>query len=244
MNLHAKYALVTGGGIRIGRDLSLALTAAGCNVVIHYNRSADAAEKTKKDVKSFGVKSFTIQADLSEAEPTDLLIPTILEKVPRLDILVNCAGVFPDDDSFRSINPKSWDSIFAINLRAPFFLSRAFEKQIPKTKFGKIINITDAGASHRQADHLAYGLSKQSLKDLTQILAKELAPRITVNGLALGAILPPPGKTDQYLEELAQSRIPLRMAGTPDIVSANMLHFLKQDFITGVTINIDGGEYL
>jgi glucose 1-dehydrogenase len=132
----------------------------------------------------------------------------------------------------------------AVNLRAPFFLSQAFAAQLPPDLEGQIVNITDARVLRAGFDHLAYRLTKSALVSLTQALALELAPRIRVNAVALGAILPPPGEDERYLQELARKDVPLQQPGNAEMVAANVLHLLRQPFLTGVILPIDGGQFL
>ncbi|MEM7802920.1 MAG: SDR family oxidoreductase, partial [Chloroflexota bacterium] len=136
------------------------------------------------------------------------------------------------------------DCIHNINNKSPLILSQAFAKHVGPDRVGKIINVNDARIPKLNIDHLAYRLSKRALWDLTGILALELAPHITVNQVALGAILPPPGKPPAYLEMIAEGRVPLKRSGNPRIVAENVIHLLKQDFLTGATIEIDGGEFV
>jgi glucose 1-dehydrogenase len=130
----------------------------------------------------------------------------------------------------------------SVNLRAPYLLSRAFAVQVPEQ--GKIINILDARIRQPAPDHFVYRLTKSALATMTAQMALALAPKITVNAVALGAILAPPGKDDSYLQNLAEKRVPLKRHGSPDIVAENVLHLLRQDFLTGVVIPVDGGEFL
>lgn len=139
----------------------------------------------------------------------------------------------------------NWDRHFDINLKAPFLLSQAFAKQIPEEdRASKIINITDWRGLRPGTDHVAYTLTKSALLTLTEIMAQALAPRITVNALALGAILPPPGADEGYMDRLAKT-IPMRRTGSPaDAVAAMMMLLEGSEFITGTTVVIDGGEHL
>ncbi|NJN82467.1 MAG: SDR family oxidoreductase, partial [Caldilineaceae bacterium] len=137
-----------------------------------------------------------------------------------------------------------FDRLFAINLRAPFLLSQAFAAQLPQNAKGNIINILDARLNRPLPDHFVYRLAKGGLWQMTQMLALELAPRATVNAVALGAILPPPGQGQEYLDRMAQEQVPLRRAGSARIVTENVLHLLTQDFLTGVIVPIDGGQFL
>lgn len=244
MELNGKTAVVTGGAVRVGRALVLALAEAGCNVFIHYGRSAGPAIQTQEEAQAFGVKAAIHSANLAEAEGALRVMETAVSTFGHIDILINSAAIFPDEDSFTHTDLALWDKLMNINLRAPFLLSRAFSAQLPTDQPGKIINILDARLRRPATDHFVYRFTKGSLWQMTEMLALELAPRITVNGVALGAILPPPGKDASYLDKIAQNRIPLRRAGSAVIVAENVLHLLRQDFLTGVIVPIDGGEFL
>ncbi len=244
MDLEGKTALVTGGAVRVGRALALALAKAGCNIFIHYGRSAGPARQTQSEVMALGVDAHIYSADLADARATQAIMAAATERFGRLDILVNSAAIFPEEDTFRDTDLELWDKLFNINLRAPFILCQDFAAQIPDAGQGKIVNVLDARVRQPAPDHFAYRLTKSALWQMTEMLAHELAPRITVNAVALGAILPPPGADESYLDDIAQTRVPLRRSGSAEIVAENVLHLLGQDFLTGVTIPIDGGEFL
>ena len=243
MNLQGKVAVVTGGAIRVGRAITLALAEAGCHVFIIYGRSAESAEETRALVEELGVKARIFPANLADAQATETVMPTAREWFGQVDVLVNSAAIFRDgalDDTTLDI----WDLQFDVNLRAPYLLSQAFARQVPGDGQGAIVNISDARVFRPAADHFAYRLTKSGLLTMTEILAHDLAPRIRVNALALGAILPPPGQDESYLEKLAQDRVPLKRPGNANIVAQNVVHLLEQDFLTGVIIKVDGGEFL
>jgi len=244
MELKGKVALITGGAIRVGRALTLALAEAGCHVFIHYGRSATPARQTQAEALDFGVEAHIYSADLADAAATQAIMPAAVDQYGRVDVLINSAAIFPEEDRFATVDLALWDKLFAVNLRAPFLLSQAFAAQIPLEGQGKIVNILDARLRQPAPDHFVYRLSKGGLWSMTEMLAHELAPRITVNAVALGAILPPPGADVSYLENLAQTQVPLKRPGSPEMVAENVLHLLRQDFLTGVTIPIDGGQFL
>jgi NAD(P)-dependent dehydrogenase (short-subunit alcohol dehydrogenase family) len=243
MNLQGKVAVVSGGAVRLGRAITLALAASGCHVLIHYGRSEEAARQTRAEAMSSGVDAAVFGADLADAAATQAVIPAALAHFGRVDILVNNAAIFLSG-GIGDTDLATWESQFAVNLRAPFLLCQAFAAQLPPDRQGKIVNVGDARVFRPAAEHLAYRLTKAALLTLTQSLAQELAPRITVNAVALGAILPPPDKDTSYLEQLAHSQVPLRRPGHPDQVVANVLHLLQQEFLTGVILPIDGGQFL
>jgi NAD(P)-dependent dehydrogenase (short-subunit alcohol dehydrogenase family) len=244
MDLKGKTAVITGGAVRIGHALVLALAEAGCHVFIHYGRSAGPAIQTKEDAEVFGVKAAIFSANLAEVAATQRIMETAVSTFGHIDILINNAAIFPEEDTFSTTGPTLWEEIMNINLRAPFLLSQAFAAQLPANAPGKIINILDARLRHPGADHFVYRLAKGGLWHMTEMLALELAPQITVNGVALGAILPPPGQDDSYLDKIAQERVPLKRGGSPKIVGENILHLLHQDFLTGTILPLDGGEFL
>jgi glucose 1-dehydrogenase len=243
MNLENQTAVVTGGAIRIGRAITLALARAGCNVFIHYGRSARPAQETRSEAQALGAQAEIFPADLSDPSDAQRVIPAARQRFGPVHILVNSAAVFQVGDLDRATR-EDWDTEFAINLRAPFLLSQAFARQVPADGEGKIVNIVDARIFRPGADHFAYRLTKSALAAMTVNLALDLAPRITVNAVAPGAILPPPGKDQDGLDRLARSRVPLRRSGTADAVAENVLHLLRQDFLTGQIIRLDGGEFL
>ena len=244
MELEGKVAVITGGAVRVGRALTLALAEAGCDVFIHYGRSAAPAQQTRADAVAFGVEAHIYSANLADAAATQGIIPAAVDRCGQVDVLINSAAIFPEEDTFSTTELPLWDKLFAINLRAPFLLSQAFAAQVPPDGQGKIINILDARLRRPAPDHFVYRLAKGGLWNMTEMLAHELAPRITANAVALGAILPPPGADVTNLENLAQTQVPLKQPGSPEIVAENVLHLLRQDFLTGVVIPIDGGQFL
>lgn len=244
MEIKGKTAVITGGAIRIGRAITLALAESECNVFIHYNRSAAPALETQQAAQALGVRAEIFSADLQEATAVQAIMRAATATFGQVDILINNAAIFPEEDSFTGTDLALWDELFAINLRAPFLLAQAFAAQLPPDRPGCIVNVLDARVQRPYPDHFVYRLSKGGLWQMTEMLAHELAPRITVNGVALGAILPPPGKGPEYLDNLAQERIPLQRPGSPEVVAQNVLHLLRQDFLTGVILPLDGGEFL
>lgn len=244
MELRGKAALVTGGGVRVGRALALALAGAGCDLAVHHNRSAGPAEATRGEAERLGVTACALGADLADPAAPERLVAEAVERLGRLDVLVNSAAVFPDDDSLETTDAGRFDALMAINLRAPYLLCRAFAAARTPGRTGRIVNVLDARVRGVGADHLVYRLTKRALWALTENLALALAPEVTVNAVALGAILPPPGADDSDLERLARERVPLGRPGSPETVADNLLHLLRQDFVTGAVLPLDGGQFL
>ena len=243
MKLPGKVAIVTGGAVRLGKAIALALADAGVNIGLHYGRSAQAAQETVEAIVSLGVGGCAIQADLGEpAHAARRIVERTIARFGHVDILVNSAAIFADG-TLLTTTEDEWDRQFAVNLKAPFFLSQTFAFRRRHGERGHIINIADWRANRPGPDHLAYTLTKSGLVTLTKSLAQELAPDVQVNAIAPGAILPPPGKEQSDLDRLAQ-QIPLRRAGSPADVTEAVRFLLGSDFITGETLCVSGGEHL
>lgn len=235
-------ALITGGAIRIGRAIALRLAEAGFDIVLHYNGSVNEVEQTAKDIMALDRRVKTIRADLSRLQSGRDIIQDAAE-LGALQVLVNSAAIFPENDELDQ-DLGHWDSVMNINLRAPLLLSQAFaDYSSDSTKPAHIVNILDARIKQPAGDHLIYRLSKSGLWHLTESLAKSLAPKVQVNGLALGAIMPPPGASDDHFQRMAQ-HIPLQKTGSPEDIAEAVNYLLGQTFITGAILPIDGGEFL
>ena len=242
MEIKGKVAIVTGGAVRLGQALALALAERGARLVIHYGSSAGPAQEIIAQVKSMGSDALAIQADLCRTVEAQSLIARAAEHFGQLDILVNSAAIFKPGD-WAGTTEANWDEHMAINLKAPFFLSQAFAAHVGRERPAHIVNIADWRATRPTAHYLAYTLTKAALITMTQSLALALAPNIQVNAIAPGAILPPPGQDQAYLDKLAQN-IPARRTGSPDDVAKALLFLLDSDFVTGDVIPVTGGEHL
>jgi pteridine reductase len=236
--LEGKTALVTGAGRRIGREISLALADAGVNIVAHYRRSA-AAEGLRRELTARGVKAWIVEADFEDVGETEGLFPAVLQSSGPIDILVNNASIFLPDTIQEMDLPGLMRNV-QVNAWAPFALSREFAGQ---GRQGKIVNLLDSRIIGFDWAHMAYILSKRMFTALTEMMAVEFAPCITVNGVAPGLILPPPGKDQRYLEELAHT-VPLKRHGDAGDVAEAVLFLLKSDFVTGQVVFVDGGRHL
>lgn len=243
MNLKDKKALVTGGAHRLGKATALELASRGCHICIHYGQSEARAAETCRELEALGVKAEQVQADLSDHATLEQMLAEASEKMGGLDILVNNAAIFPEDDHFTNMNSERWDALMDINLRAPVFLAQAFARQCADRP-GAIINLIDARYNNTDTDHFIYRLGKHALAEATKMLALELAPNIRVNGVAPGAILPPPGKGQDFLERNKSGKVPLATVGSAERIAENVAHLLSQPFLTGVIIPVDGGEFL
>lgn len=243
MDLQGKTALVTGGGVRLGRAFALALAREGVNLAVHYNRSAAPAEETVHLAKGFGVEAIALGADFTDLSAIQSLFPQALNHFDCVDILINNAAIYLKSTGLET-DLETWEKQFRINLQTPFLLIQAFAQQLPKNRPGRVLNIADAQIRKLQPSHFAYRLTKIALVEMTCMYAQELAPNITVNALGLGIMLPLAGKEDLDLQAYAEQNVPLKRTGSPEIAAENALHLIKSDFTTGTFLRVDGGQYL
>lgn len=233
--------MITGAAVRVGRAMAKAVARAGATVIIHYGRSKDESVSLKAEIEAMGATSHLLQADFSQPNQAANLLERALEFGPLYG-LVNNAAVFQKSDLDTS-DLASWQLHLDINLTAPFLLSQAFWKAAKETEEdGRIVNILDWRALRPGADHLPYTISKSGLAALTQSLAVAMAPKVTVNGIAFGAILPPAdgGKTAGILKS-----VPAGRWANLDEVGETLLFLLAgPQYITGEIIYLDGGRHL
>jgi NAD(P)-dependent dehydrogenase (short-subunit alcohol dehydrogenase family) len=240
MTLAGKHILITGSARRIGRALALAVAAQGGAVILHHGSSPIEAEQTRLDIQQAGGSAHILQTDLSNLAQVPALIEQALSYGP-LYALVNNAAIF-EPLSLQDTTLDDWQRNMAINLTAPFLLSQAFAAALPPGQEGRIVNLLDWRALRPGADHFPYTISKAALAALTRSLAVALAPHITVNGLALGAILPPStgGDTEGLLDP-----VPAGRWAELDEVCQSLLFLLDGPaYITGEILHIDGGRHL
>ncbi len=244
MDLKDKVAIITGGAVRIGRAMSLALAERGVKLCVHYGSSQVDANNLANEIQKSGGEIVTVQADFAgdAVAAAKTVIDDALDAFGRLDVLVNSAAIF-EPGTLQTTTAESWDRHLSINLRVPFFLCQEFAVRRSSNKAGHIVNIVDWRAIRPKPGHLAYTISKSGLVTMTKCLAAELAPEIQVNAIAPGAILPPPDEDDAYLERLRE-QIPLRRTGSPDEIVHSLLYLLESDFVTGEILHVTGGEEL
>ncbi len=255
MRLEGAVALVTGGARRLGRALSLGLAEAGCDVFIHYRSSAEAADRTANDVRALGRRAAAALADLSLPEQIDGLFEAFDAAFARLDILVNSAASF-ERTPFEETTVAEWDAAQALNLRAPFLMTQrasARMRAVPERRGsqgeplapGVILNMSDMAAVAAWKGFAAHGVSKAGLLHLTALTARELGAEVRANAIVPGPILPPPGETaeDPAWREKGR-RIPLGRTGDPEYVAHAARFLAENDYVTGATIYVDGGEHL
>jgi len=242
MDPNGKIALVTGAGRRVGRALALALGDAGCRVAVHYGQSEQDANETAALIQSMGSEAITVQADLEDPKQVASLAESVREQLGPIEILINNASIF-DKTNLAETSVDDWNRHLAINLRAPFLLAQAMQAQLGDDAHGKIISLNDWRTA--RPTRFAYGVSKTALSGLTRTLALSMAPNVQANEISLGAILPPSDiPVDRPRDEIKIDLGPADRMGSLNEVADAMMMLVQNDFITGETINVDGGRHV
>ncbi len=236
--------LITGAAKRVGATIAHALHAAGYDLALHYRESrAEMDTLCAKLETARGNSTLALQAELAQIDKLPALIENTIARFGRLDGLVNNASAF-FATSVGNTTPEQWQTLFASNAQAPYFLAQAAAPHL-KNAQGSIVNIVDIYAERPLAGHAVYSMAKAALAMMTRALAKELAPEVRVNGVAPGAILwPESGKPYADQVELV-ARTALKRTGTPEDVATAVLFLLRDaKFTTGEILKIDGGRSL
>jgi NAD(P)-dependent dehydrogenase (short-subunit alcohol dehydrogenase family) len=237
-----RVALVTGGGKRIGRALSLALADAGFAVAVHCHDSGREAEEVAAEIQTRGVASVVLEADLQLENAVSDLVPRAVAALGPLGALVNNASRF-DRDEWDTADRASWDRHMEPNLRAPFRLIQRFAEALPAEAEGVVVNMLDQRVWSLTPHFVSYTVAKAGLWTLTQTMALALAPRIRVNGIGPGPTLPSPRQTGEQFERQCAS-VPLRHGTSPDEIGRALLALLALPSLTGQMLALDGGQHL
>jgi pteridine reductase len=237
-DLQGKTILITGAARRVGRLFALACGRAGADVILHHGHSPQEAEEVRDEIASFGRQAWVLACDLSLPQSVSQLVERANE-ISLLYGLVNSAAIF-EPLALHNTTLDDWNRHLSINLTAPFLLSQAFAKQ---TKAGRIVNILDWRALRPGADHFPYTVTKSALAAMTKSLAIALAPNITVNGLALGAILPPADGSSAN-EKIIQAVPAKRWSEAQEVEDALLFLLAGPAYLTGEIIHLDGGRHL
>ncbi|MGE3164405.1 MAG: SDR family oxidoreductase [Planctomycetota bacterium] len=240
MDLSGKAALVTGAGRRLGREIALGLARAGMAVAVHYRRSRSEAEAVVAEIHGFAGTAVAVGLDLHEVDQVPGLIDRVTETLGRVHVLVNNASFF-EPAGIATTDRGRFARELAVHVEAPFLLSQRLAARLGPEDEGRIVNLLDWRSLLPDADYLGYSVAKGALYSLTRNLALALAPRINVNAVAPGAILPAEGTTKIESAE----RLPAGRSGTArDVVSACLYLIRDADFVTGAVIPVDGGRHL
>jgi pteridine reductase len=252
---HGRTALVTGGARRLGRAIAEALAGRGANVLLHHHSSGSDAAETVAALRALGVRAEPLQGDLADTGRLASFWGRALQVAPggRIDILINSAAIFPED-SLSGFTPQELERTLRLNALAPLMLSRLFASSLITGEegggqvqaeplpgaTGVIVNLLDGRMSAPMRRHATYQASKRLLADFTRLLARELAPRIRVNGVAPGLVLPPLDMGDEERRRLQDLNL-LGRWGEPQDVARAVLFLVENDFVTAQVLFIDGG---
>ena len=245
MNLTGKAAIVTGGAVRLGRAVALGLADAGCDVLVHCHSHAEEAEAVAGLIRGKGRRAAVVRADLSDPlAATEAIFAAAAEHLGGADVLVNSAAIF-EPCELADVDAAHWDRHHAINVKAPFFLTRRFAEQLDGRP-GSVVNILCRRATRPEAEDLPYTAAKAGLLALTKGLALKLAPAVRVNGVAPGAMLPPAGRCEDPDGWAAAKapKVPLNRVGGAAPVARAVRYLCEADFVTGEVIHVAGGEQL
>jgi NAD(P)-dependent dehydrogenase (short-subunit alcohol dehydrogenase family) len=238
----ASLALVTGSATRLGKAFAFSLARMGYSIALHYHSSENEARQTKAEIESLGVKVHLFKADLAQPDQIHSLFSELDFILPpsSFRLLLNSAAIMPVGNP-RELELQDWDSALDLNLRAPFLLAQESAKRM--TSGGLIVNVTDIAAQKAWSRYPSYTVSKAGLESLTKLLARALAPNIRVNAIAPGLVLPSDVVTKEQWHKLVE-KLPLKRAATLAEITSALEFLIKNEYITGQTIVVDGGYSL
>jgi pteridine reductase len=241
-NLQGRVAVVTAGARRLGHASALALAGAGCNVVITYRSSAAAADAAVLSLRAHGIRALVVQADVADAEQVHGVLDRTLAEFGRADILVANAGTFRRTP-VSALTEADWDDMITDNLRTAFLCAHRFGLHMRAHGGGAIVAVADVAGLRPWAEHLPYSIAKACVIALTHALAQELAPSVRVNAVAPGPVLFPEG-FDAAAKAREISRTLLKREGDAANVADAVLALVRNDYITGAVLPVDGGRAL
>jgi pteridine reductase len=236
--------LITGASRRIGAAIARALHAAGYDLALHHRRDDDRMDELVGELESRRPRStLELRAELADMDDLPLLVADVIMRFERIDVLVNNASAF-FPTPIGETTPQQWDTLFAANARAPFFLAQAAAPHLRATS-GSIINLVDIYAERPLKNHTLYCMAKAALVMLTMSLAKELGPEVRVNGIAPGAVLWPEAGIDDERQQKLIAKTALKRAGDPQDVADAALYLIRDArYTTGEILRVDGGRTL
>ena len=245
-SLTGKVALVTGGAIRVGRVICLALASRGANIAFTYLPGEPAEEAAAEIAAAAPAGEATsvlaLPMDVREPGAPQQVVEQVVARFARLDILVNNASVWLRAP-FLDITRDAWQAALDINLTGPFLMSQAVAPQMLKQEVGLIVSITDLSAYQTWAGYAHHAATKAGLVALTRVMAAELAPHVRVNAIAPGTVLLPEGAGEAKVNWAVQNSL-LKRVGRPEDVARTVLFLVDSDFTTGAVYFVDGGRAL
>jgi pteridine reductase len=234
-----RVALVTGGAVRVGRAIALRLARDGLDVVVTYNRSRDQAMGVVDEIVSLGRRAAALEVDLEDPDAVAMLPARAAEEMSRLDVVVNNASGF-HPSPVGGVSVEEWDRLFAVNTRAPFMVTQAALGYL-KYENPSVVNILDTSTLRPWPGYLPYIASKAALESLTVGLARALAPKVRVNAVAPGPIIPPDDYTEDQKKRAADATL-LKRWGSPEDVAEAVSYLVASSYVTGVVLPVDGGR--
>lgn len=243
-------ALVTGGALRVGRAVCLELARAGCDLILTYNRSQDAARSLADELRAIGASAVAEPLNLDDLDAVHAFGAQLAASLPRLDVLVHNASVY-GPSPLSSLTAESLLSNYRVNAAAPLLLTRSLTGLLSGSRMvggGSVVAMSDMHVLGRpRHDFSAYAMSKAALTEMVRSLAIDLAPKVRVNAVAPGVVAFPESGHESNLEMQARylQRVPLRRSGTPE-EAARAVRFLALDatYTTGEVLRLDGGRWL
>ncbi len=240
MEIKGKNVLITGAGKRIGRELALNLAKEGANIILHYRSSEKEIRELENLVSSYGVKTLSVKADLTEIEDVYFLIEKSLSTFSRVDILINNASVYYPTP-LEDVKEEDLDLFYSVHVKAPFFLSKELGKKMYENREGRIINIVDYAPLRPYKDFSAYSISKGAMLTMTRVFAKEFAPYVLVNAILPGPIIPAEDIED--LERPLKKTLLKKWAGEKEVWKG-VKYLIETDFTTGAFLPVEGGRLI
>ncbi|MGB6387365.1 MAG: SDR family oxidoreductase [Terriglobales bacterium] len=237
--LSGKTLLVTGAAKRLGRAIALAAAKNGADVAITYRESGREARAVIEELALYGVEALAVRCDVTDEKSVREMVKEVARELRGIDILVNNAANY-ETVEFEKITVAQWDAIFASNARGPFLVSREALPYLKKRR-GRIVNMGSLGGLRPWATHAHYCSSKAAVHMLTKVMAKALAPEISVNAVAPGMIDLGEKAAEAFFKKTAK-QTPMQRSGTAaDIAAAVMFFATGPQFITGQVLAVDGG---
>lgn len=240
MQLLGKWALVTGGGHRLGLAIAQRLGDEGCNLIVHYHEAAESAREAVATLRAAGRQALAVQADLTRQVERQALFRAIDDAGAGPDVLVNSAAIMRSGD-LLSATEADWDRSIDLNLKAAFFCLQESARRMRSRGGGAIINIADIAGLRPWERFPIHSISKAGVLMLTQVGALALAPDIRVNAIAPGPVLKPDTLPQTRWDALA-TRLPVGHAGKPADIAWAVIFLIKNDFVNGETLVVDGGN--
>jgi len=241
MNLKGKNAIVTGGNRGIGKAISIALGRRGVNVAVNFHTDEKKADEVINELNEFSVSSLKIKADVKNFIQVQKMMESVTDSFGSIDILINNAGISGENSLINKIDMKEWEKVIDVNLTGVFYCCKAVEKELIKNS-GKIVNISSIAGKMGGTIGCHYAASKAGVIGLTFALARELAPRVTVN-----AIAPGPVDTDLLSSEVKRKlseQTPFGRVAKPEEIADTVIYLLENDYVSGEVIDVNAGRYM